>query len=84
MKVGCTGCDYCMPCPSNVAIPTIFSMYNDASIYDDFKSYKNRYKDLISKDNDASHCVECGNCESACPQHFPIIEKLKEAHGALI
>ncbi len=84
MKVGCTGCDYCMPCPSNVAIPTIFSMYNDASIYDDFKSYKNRYKDLISKDNDASHCVECGNCESACPQHLPIIEKLKEAHGALI
>ena len=84
IKVGCTSCNYCMPCPSDVAIPDIFSMYNDASIFNDFKTYKKRYGELIKKEKDASQCVECGNCESACPQHLPIIEKLKEANKALV
>lgn len=83
IKVGCTACDYCMPCPSGVAIPRIFGMYNDASIYDDFAHYKKAYKSLIEKDEDASHCIECGECESACPQHIDIIEKLQEAHAIL-
>lgn len=84
IKVGCTGCDYCMPCPSGVAIPNIFSMYNDASMYDDFEHYSKNYKELIQKDKDASHCIECGNCENACPQHISIIDKLQEAHKALV
>ncbi|HHW69978.1 MAG TPA: aldo/keto reductase [Clostridiales bacterium] len=83
IKVDCTGCNYCMPCPSNVAIPDIFSMYNNASIFDDFKTYKKRYEEFIKKGKDGSQCVECGNCESVCPQHLPIIEKIKEAHRAL-
>jgi len=83
IKVGCTGCNYCMPCPSGVSIPQIFSIYNEASIYDSFAAASEQYRKLIAEGKDASQCVECGQCESACPQGIEVIEKLKEAHAAL-
>ncbi|NMA95567.1 MAG: 4Fe-4S binding protein, partial [Clostridiales bacterium] len=45
--------------------------------------YKKRYKTLIERDEDASLCIECGECEEACPQHIEIIEMLQEAHALL-
>ncbi|MFO7295276.1 MAG: aldo/keto reductase [Clostridia bacterium] len=83
IKVSCTSCNYCMPCPSGINIPRIFSLYNNASMYDDIAGQSKEYKKLIEENADASHCVECGQCESACPQSIPIIEKLKEAHEVL-
>lgn len=83
IKVGCTACNYCMPCPSGVDIPGVFSVYNDYSIYGNLEEFKNRYKRFIEDNKDASQCVECGQCEAECPQHISIIEKLKEAHRVL-
>lgn len=83
IKVGCTGCNYCVPCPSGVEIPRIFSIYNDYSIFGGAKEFKERYKELMNEGKDASSCVECGQCESECPQHISIIDKLKEAHEVL-
>lgn len=83
IKVGCTGCNYCVPCPSGVEIPRIFSIYNDYSIFGGAKEFKEMYKGLMNEGKDASSCVECGQCESECPQHISIIDKLKEAHEVL-
>lgn len=80
IKVGCTGCEYCLPCPNNVSIPRIFSLYNEASMFDDLQAYLDGYNRLITDEKDASQCIECGNCEAACPQNLEIIKQLKEAH----
>lgn len=83
IRVHCTDCQYCLPCPQGVAIPQIFATYNDASIWDDFAGGARRYKGFIDKSTDASLCQECGLCEDACPQNLTIIEYLKEAAQAL-
>lgn len=78
IKVSCTGCSYCMPCPTGVAIPTCFDFFNDAYMFDSIEDHKKAYLRSVKKENRASLCVECGRCEELCPQNIPIIEQLKE------
>lgn len=81
IAIQCTGCSYCTNgCPMNIAIPKYFSLYNaDKQEREDKdwmpqEDYYNRLTDVFGK---ASECIECGQCESICPQHLPIIEHLK-------
>lgn len=76
VKVGCTGCQYCMPCPAGVNIPLCFAFYNDRFIYDD-KGQKMMYLALTTgltggPNAYASLCKNCGACEKKCPQNLPI------------
>lgn len=81
IKIPCTGCEYCLPCPQRVSIPRIFDLVNSAFMYMSEKDSKNNYQRFIVNDgNDASKCVECGQCENVCPQNIPIMQKLKESH----
>ena len=85
MKVGCTGCRYCMPCPHGVDIPGTFSAYN-RKYTDSSMSALREYVmcTLMRKDStSASHCVGCGKCEKHCPQHIPIRKELANARKAL-
>jgi predicted aldo/keto reductase-like oxidoreductase len=82
-SIPCTGCQYCMPCPNNVNIPNTFSLYNDGSSFGNFDQPRRGYSFAVNARNDASRCVECGQCEKKCPQKIPIIEKLKTAHEKL-
>ncbi len=82
-KVGCTSCDYCMPCPHGVSIPNIFSLYNNYYIYGTEDHSISTYKNFIDKGKDSSVCTECGECEQVCPQHLEIISLLKDADMAL-
>ena len=80
----CTGCGYCMPCPSEVDIPYIFQKYNEARVYGLWDQARASYQGrrwVSSKPADA--CVECGTCLEKCPQHISIPEQLTEAHEAL-
>ena len=81
-KVGCTGCRYCMPCPSGVDIPMNFSLYNEAFVYNDLKRKQNQYSNL-SEEKRASNCAKCGKCEKVCPQKLSIRDLLKDADAAL-
>lgn len=82
MKIGCTGCEYCMPCDSGVNIPKNFSLFNQAFMYDDLEECKNNYA-TVPAEFKASACISCGKCEKACPQHLKIRELLKEVHNTL-
>lgn len=85
IKVGCTGCAYCMPCPKGVDIPTAFRCYN--RMYTENRNAgRLEYMQIVSLQKEMSdirNCVECGKCEMHCPQHLPIRQKLKEAQREL-
>ncbi len=72
VKVGCTGCEYCLPCPKNVSIPNIFEIYNELYVFDTEENSKEIYRTYIEKQIDALNCIECGQCESMCPQNIEI------------
>lgn len=81
MKVGCTGCGYCMPCPNGVDIPMAFHCYN-VKYAEGKRSGMWEYVQSTAmrrETSSASQCVGCGKCERHCPQGIPIREKLKEA-----
>ncbi len=81
--VGCTACRYCTPgCPQGIDIPAIISCVNNRRRYRDSRSEMAYQRALTAGSARASACVACGQCESACPQHLPIIEVLKEAAEA--
>lgn len=81
IAIPCTGCSYCTEgCPMHIAIPKYFSLYN-AEMQElkekDFTSQGTYYDNLTLTFGKASDCIACGQCESVCPQHLPIIENLK-------
>lgn len=81
--IPCTGCSYCTEgCPQKIAIPKYFSLYNEDMREDleekGWTANFTQYEILADRFGRAKDCVECGQCESVCPQHLPIIEKLKE------
>ena len=85
LKVGCTGCGYCMPCPKGVDIPGTFATYNRYYSDGKFVAMKEYFMctTLRKKSAAASQCVGCGKCEKHCPQNLPIREKLQDARKTL-
>ncbi len=85
MKVGCTGCGYCMPCPKKVDIPGVFAAYNKCSTDSKSKAFQEYVMcTLLRKDStSAGNCVECGKCEQHCPQKIEIRKELKNAKKEL-
>ena len=85
MKVGCTGCGYCMPCPKGVDIPGTFAAWNRYHSESKFSGFREYMMCTALRKNPAaaSQCVGCGLCEKHCPQSISIREMLKAARGDL-
>ena len=85
MKVGCTGCRYCMPCPKGVDIPGTFAAYNRMASDGYWKALTEYFMITgVRKDyTGPGNCIGCGKCEQHCPQHLPIRQELQNAKKAL-
>lgn len=82
MKIGCTGCQYCMPCPAGVNIPSCFNWYNSRHAFKDNQAklwYLVQNGGVFEdKQSLASMCVKCEKCLEKCPQHLLIPDLLEE------
>ncbi|MCH5299583.1 MAG: aldo/keto reductase [Ruminococcus sp.] len=85
MKVGCTGCGYCVPCPKNVDIPGCFAAYNRRYSDGWYTSLKEYFMctAMRQKSSAASNCIGCGKCQKHCPQGINIPAQLKNVKGKL-
>lgn len=79
--IPCTDCRYCIEeneCPMKIRIPAMFSVYNRKVIFNETIPWNNYGTILAEGSGKASDCIECGMCESVCPQHLEIRELLKK------
>jgi len=85
MKVGCTGCGYCMPCPKGVDIPGTFAAYNRRHTEGKGRALVEYAMCTAFRKTSAaaSNCIGCGKCEQHCPQHIDIRHHLKQAQKEL-
>ena len=83
LKVSCTDCAYCMPCPNEVSIPMNFMLYNDYFMFRDLERCQMFYNVFMPPEHRASNCEECAECEEKCPQHIEIMEALKKVDDLL-
>ena len=85
MKVGCTGCGYCMPCPKGVDIPGTFAAYNRKYSEGTVSALREYFMCTAARrtSSAASNCIGCGKCEKHCPQSIQIRQELKNAKREL-
>ncbi|MBR6405004.1 MAG: aldo/keto reductase [Lachnospiraceae bacterium] len=80
-SIPCTACHYCTEgCPMNIPIPEIFTVENRKKGSPEFRTIR-EYTIVTQGRGNASDCIACGQCESVCPQHLPIIELLERCRS---
>ena len=85
LKINCSTCGYCMPCPQNVNIPECLKIYNEKYLFDhkglfnqSFTDYYQYVGGIMGKAGNAGLCNGCGKCLRKCPQKLDIISELKK------
>jgi len=82
IKIPCTTCGYCCPCPFGVDIRACFTSYNNYFLFDDLPSAQRsaifQYGFRIPEEARANQCTECRQCEEHCPQGIEISAEMKK------
>lgn len=81
--IPCTRCGYCLPCPQGLDIPRNFEVYNHGFGYDDLTGSRTVYRLWMSEEERAGQCIQCGICETKCPQKLAIRQWMPQVHTAL-
>ncbi|MBE6508350.1 MAG: aldo/keto reductase [Methanobrevibacter sp.] len=84
LKINCSTCGYCMPCPQGVNIPTCLRIYNEKYLFN-HKGFVNQslidyYQyagGIMGNEGNAGLCNGCGKCLRKCPQKLDIVSELK-------
>ncbi|WP_295609012.1 aldo/keto reductase [uncultured Methanobrevibacter sp.] len=85
LKINCSTCGYCMPCPQGVNIPECMKIYNEKYLFEhkglfnqSFMDYYQYVGGIMGNEGNAGKCNGCGKCLRKCPQKLDIIEELKK------
>ena len=79
-KINCTGCNYCLPCPKGINIPSCLSAYNNSfsqNYFTGLKLYILSTAAVSGESLSPKACTKCGICERNCTQNIKISEDLK-------
>ena len=80
-KVPCTGCNYCMPCPQGISIPSLFAAYNESYSLGWRTGFFHYMMSVGITSGDpklATSCIDCGACVKKCPQHINVPERMTD------
>ncbi|MDR0392399.1 MAG: aldo/keto reductase [Planctomycetaceae bacterium] len=88
--IQCNECQYCMPCPYGVDIPSVFGHYNkivsegkrlrssdDKNYQAARRAFLIGYDQSIPKLRQANHCTGCATCVATCPQNMDIPKEMQ-------
>ncbi len=88
--IPCNDCDYCMPCPYGIDIPSILLHYNkcvnegnvvtssqDPNYRKARRAFLVGYDRAVEKLRQADRCIECRKCVEECPQRIDIPRQLR-------
>ena len=78
IKVGCTKCRYCLPCPQEIDIPLVIDYYNQWHLYHADRTLKRDYEMDVPAKKSPANCIACGECEQKCPQQLPVSDLMKD------
>ena len=75
----CTYCGHCKPCPAGIDIAMVNKLYDLASMQPEVPaSVRAQYEAL---ERTASDCIGCRGCETRCPFHVPVAERMEKARA---
>ena len=82
-SIPCTACHYCTAgCPMSIPIPEIFAARNQQLVWGQLEEGRRQYAAAVAGAGKAGDCIECGQCENACPQQLKVIGHLKDCAAA--